>query len=429
MNAEIVAIGTELLLGQNQDTNSSWLAREMALLGVDVFSFQAVGDNERRLEAALKAACERSAFVVTTGGLGPTVDDVTRKVAAKLAGKPLIFEEKIAKAIEERFMKFRPGKPFPKVNLNQAFMPQGATVVPNENGTAPGFIVKVGKCHLACLPGVPAEMKPMFEATLKPFLKSLAPTGTIIKSRIYRTTGMDESALNERIRDLFESSTNPTIGVLANAYGVDIRLTAKAANEKEADQLLEGLGKTLTLRLPNHIYGWDQDELETIVGRLLTTRRLTLALAESCTGGLIAHRVTQVPGSSQYFIGGWNVYSNRFKSASLGVDPKTLESKGAVSLETAKEMAKKAREKTGADLALAVTGIAGPSGGTPEKPVGLVFLGLADDQGVRVFERRFSGDRATFKAKVSQAALEFLRRSCLKLPLEDQDPAAPVGGK
>ena len=417
MNAEIIAIGTELLLGQNVDTNSSWLAQQLALLGIDVYSFQAVGDNEKRIEAAMKLACERSQFVITTGGLGPTVDDVTRKAAGHVAQKQLVYNDALAKQIEEFFIKL--GKACPKVNLNQAFIPQGATVIPNPAGTAPGFIAKVGKSHLACLPGVPVEMKGMFEATLKPFLKNLAPPGVIIKSRVYRTTGISESLLNEKIVDIFEKSVNPTVAVLAHPEGVDIRLTAKAANDAEADKSLEGLGKTLITRLPNHIYGWDKDNLETIVGRLLTTHQMTLAAAESCTGGLITHRITQVPGSSNYFLAGWVVYSDRAKSASLGVDPKLIGLKGAVSASVAEELAKNAREKSGASIGISTTGVAGPGGGSAEKPVGLVYIGLSDDQKTQSFEYRFSGNRETVKLKASQAAMEILRRHCLKLSFKD----------
>jgi len=417
MNCEIIAIGTELILGQNLDTNSSWLAQQCAMIGVDVYSFQAVGDNEKRIEAAMKIACERSQFVITTGGLGPTVDDVTRKAAGHVAQKRLVYNDALAKEIEAFFIRL--GKSCPKVNLNQAFIPQGATVVPNPNGTAPGFIVKVGKSYLACLPGVPVEMKGMFEAALRPFLKNLSPSGNIIKSRVYRTTGMSESLLNEKIVDVFEKSTNPTVAVLAHAEGVDIRLTAKAVDDPEADKLLEGLGKTLIGRLPNHIYGWDKDNLETIVGRLLTTHQKTLAVAESCTGGLIAHRVTQVPGSSQYFLAGWVVYSDRAKSASLGVDPKLIGLKGAVSPQVAEELARGAREKSGASVGISTTGVAGPGGGSAEKLVGLVYIGLSDDQTTQSFEFRFSGNRESIKLKSSQAALEILRRHCLKLSFKD----------
>lgn len=419
MNAEIVAIGTELLLGQNVDTNSSWLAQQLALLGFDVYSFQAVGDNEKRIEAALKLACERSQVVITTGGLGPTVDDVTRKVIGRLAQKQLVFNDNIAKSIEERFAKFRPGKPFPKVNLNQAFIPQGATVLPNPNGTAPGFIVKVGKSSLACLPGVPSEMKAMFEESLRPFLKSLSPGGVVIKSRVFRTTGIDESALNEKIVDIFEKSTNPTVGVLAHWEGVDIRLTAKAESAAQADALIDGLGKVLTTRLPNYIYGWDLDKLETIVGRLLTTRNWTLALAESCTGGLISHRITQVPGSSHYFLRGYVVYSNQAKTDTLKVSPQLLKDKGAVSPEVAQALATQVRLAAKSDVGMATTGIAGPDGGSPEKPVGLVYMAIADESSTQVFSFRFTGNRETVKLRASQTALELLRRYCLQLPLTD----------
>jgi nicotinamide-nucleotide amidase len=419
LNAEIVAIGTELLLGQNVDTNSSWIAQQLALLGIDVYAFQAVGDNEKRIETALKLACERSQVVITTGGLGPTVDDVTRKVAARLAQKQLVFHENLAKAIEERFAKFRPGKPFPKVNLNQAFIPQGATLVPNNNGTAPGFIVKVGKSSLACLPGVPAEMKAMFESNISPFLKTLAPGGTVIKSRVFRTTGIDESALNEKIADIFEKSTNPTIGVLANWEGVDIRLSAKAESEAQADGLIEGLGKVLTTRLPNFIYGWDQDNLETILGRMLTTHHKTLATAESCTGGLISHRITQVPGSSNYFLRGYVVYQNEAKEDALRIDSQILRQKGAISLEVAEALAANVRKAAKTDIGLSTTGIAGPSGGSAEKPVGSVYIGIADDQSAQAFEFRFTGNRDSVKKRASQAALELLRRHSLKLPFRD----------
>lgn len=419
MNAEIVAIGTELLLGQNVDTNSAWIGQQLALMGIDVYATQAVGDNERRIEAALKLACERSQAVISTGGLGPTVDDVTRKVAGRLAQKQLVFHENIAKSIEERFAKFRPGKPFPKVNLNQAFIPQGATIIPNANGTAAGFIVKVGKSHLACLPGMPLEMKAMFEGTVRPFLKTLSPGGTVIKSRVFRTTGIDESSLNEKIRDIFEKSTNPTVGVLAHWEGVDIRLSAKAESEAQADTLIDGVGKVLTTLLPNFIYGWDKDNLENIVGSMLTTRHLTLSTAESCSGGLISNRITQVPGSSNYFLGGYVVYGNKVKEDALGVDPYLLRSRGAVSREVAEDMAAKARKAAKSDVALSTTGIAGPSGGSAEKPVGLVYIGIADDQLSQAFEFRFTGDRDGIKKRTSQAALELLRRFCLQMPLRD----------
>jgi nicotinamide-nucleotide amidase len=331
----------------------------------------------------------------------------------------LVFHDNLAKAIEERFAKFRPGKPFPKVNLNQAFLPQGATVIPNANGTAPGFIVKVGKSHLACLPGVPFEMKVMFEETLAPFLKGLGSTGAIIKSRVYRTTGIDESALNEKIKDIFENSKNPTVGVLAHWEGVDIRLTAKEENEAKADVLIDGLGKTLTTRLPNYIYGWDKDDLETIVGRMLTTRNMTVATAESCSGGLIAHRITRVSGSSNYFLRGYVVYSNEAKEQALGVSASLISKKGAVSKEVAEALALGARKAAGSDVAISTTGIAGPGGGSAEKPVGLVYMGLADDQGAQSFEFRFTGDRETVKKRTSQSALEILRRYCLGLPFRD----------
>lgn len=417
MNAEIVAIGTELLLGQSVDTNSSWIARNLARLGFNVFHVQAVGDNDHRLEEAFRIALSRSDVVVATGGLGPTVDDVTRKAAARATQRPLVFHEDLAKAIEEYFKKR--GLEFSNTNANQAFLPQGSQVIPNPVGTAPGFIAKAGKSCLACMPGVPSEMFAMFEATVEPYLKSLNAGGTVILSRVYRTTGISESLVNERILDLFEKSTNPTVAVLVHPEGTDIRLTARASSEEEAKVMLDALGRQMTSRLPQHIYGWDQDDLETIVGRLLATRRLTLAVAESLTGGLVTHRLTQVPGSTQYFRRGFVTYSNEAKTECLDVSPTVLSAYGAVSSEVAVAMAKGCRKKDGADIGIATTGIAGPSGGSDKKPVGLVYTALADESNTWVREFRFGGGREVIKRRTAQAVLEMVRRYCLQLPMEE----------
>ena len=417
MNAAIIAVGTEFVLGASVDTNSAWIARELAALGYEVASLRAVADHEKRLEQALRDALRENDVVIVTGGLGPTVDDVTRRVVSKVTAIPLVYREEIARDIEA-FFRSR-GKPCPKANLNQAFTPQGALLVPNTLGTAPGFVVKTGQSHLAALPGVPFEMKPMFEAVVRPHLKSLRPDGRVVKSRVYRTTGMPESHLNEVIRDVFEGSTNPAVAVTAHPEGVDIRLTARGEDEAKADQLLETLGKTVMTRLPNHVYGLNDDGMEAIVGRLLKMRNLTLATAESCTGGLIARRITSVPGSSVYFLRGYVTYSDASKTDLLQVEETLLRSRGAVSAEVAKVMALHCRVNAGTSLGLATTGIAGPGGGSASKPVGLVFTALADESGVQVFEQRFSGDRDAVQRKTAQAALELLRRYCLSLPLAD----------
>jgi len=417
LKAEVISTGAEFLLGASLDTNGPWLARELAALGFQVDSLRLVGDQERDLEEAFQGALQRHDLVIVTGGLGPTVDDLTRKVVAKVTGRSLVYREELARGIED-FFKQR-NWPCPKANLNQAFSPQGSLGIPNPLGTAPGFIVKTGKSHLAVMPGVPPEMKAMFEATLKPYLKSLGLGGSVVKSRVYRTTGMGECQLNEAIRDIFEKSQNPSVAVTVHPEGVDVRLTARAENDEKADVLLEALGKTVLARLPNHVYGMNEDGLEVIVGRLLKMRNISLALAESCTGGGIASRVTAVPGSSDYFRRGYVVYSNAAKSDLLQVEPTVLASRGAVSVEVAEQLARNCRKNAGVNLALSVTGIAGPAGGTPSKPVGLVFMGLADEAGVRVFEYRFSGDRETIRRRAIQAALELLRRYCLSLPLKD----------
>jgi nicotinamide-nucleotide amidase len=345
------------------------------------------------------------------------VDDVTRKAAARATQRPLVFHEDLAKAIEEYFKKR--GLEFSNTNANQAFLPQGSQVIPNPVGTAPGFIAKLGKSSLACMPGVPSEMVAMFEGTVEPYLKSLDVGGTVILSRVYRTTGISESLVNERILDLFEKSTNPTVAVLVQPEGTDIRLTARASSEAEAQGMLDALGRQMTSRLPQHIYGWDQDDLEIIVGRLLATRRLTLAVAESLTGGLVTHRLTQVPGSTQYFRRGYVTYSNEAKTECLEVSPTTLSAYGAVSPEVAIAMAKGCRKKDGADIGIATTGIAGPSGGSDKKPVGLVYTALADESSTWVREFRFGGGRSVVKRRTAQAVLEMVRRYCLQLPMEE----------
>jgi nicotinamide-nucleotide amidase len=259
----------------------------------------------------------------------------------------------------------------------------------------------------------------MFEASVEPKLKGLNPGGQVILSRVFRTTGLPESQLNEKIRDLFENSTNPTVAVLAHAEGVDIRLTARAVGEAAASTLIDGLGKKLTGILPQHIYGWDRDDLETIVGRLLTTRNLTLSVAESLTGGLVTHRLTQVPGSTRYFRRGYVTYSNESKTELLGVPTEVLRLKGAVSRETAVAMARGCLKADKSDLGLATTGIAGPAGGSAEKPVGLVFVALADEHKDYVREFRFTGTRDAIKRKSAQAALEMVRRRCLEMAVEE----------
>ena len=352
---------------------------------------------------------------MTTGGLGPTVDDVTRKVVARVSQRPLVFEERLATQIQNFFKKIR--KECSTSNLNQAFIPQGAQIIENPVGTAPGFIVKSGVSYIICLPGVPSEMQSMFEATVIPFLKNLQPQVSIIRSKVFRTTGISESRLNEAIFDIFSKSRNPTVGVLAHAEGVDIRLTAQAASVQEADEKIESLAKTVIGKIPLFIYGINEEKLEFVVGQLLLMHHLSIATAESCSGGLIAHRLTQIPGSSNYFHRGYVVYSNESKMDELSVDSTTLQTWGAVSKEVAGQLASQCRKNDQATLGISTSGIAGPSGGSDDKPVGTVYIGIADEHQTRAFRYQFSGSREVIKLKTSQAALELVRRYCLSLPL------------
>lgn len=417
MDVEIVAIGTEFLFGRRTDTNSPWIAAELARLGAEVRGLRAVDDHERRIEVCLRACLESADVVVATGGLGPTADDVTRKAAARLTGAPLVYHEDLAADIEGRFA--ARGVLASPSNRLQAFLPRGAWRIENPLGTAPGFSLEVGRKMLFFLPGVPAEMRRMFTDSVRPVLAArMASRRSVTLSRVYRTTGLGESALNDRIRDLFEFSPNLSVAVLANDLGVDVCLTARAPDEAAAEALLDALGKRIMERLPNHTYGQDGDDLETLVGKLLSMRGATVATAESCTGGLLAERLTRVPGSSGWFRRGFVVYADAAKSDLLGVDAALLAAGGAVSAGVARALAEGCRASDGASFGIGITGVAGPTGGTEAKPVGLVHLALAGEDGTESLERRFAGDRLAVRAQAAQAALEMLRRHLLGLPLE-----------
>lgn len=420
--AELVMVGTELLLGQIVDSNASYLAQQLAGIGLNVYHKTTVGDNWTRIAAVLGHAIDRADVVITSGGLGPTDDDLTKDVLAAVMGRRLVLHEEALKDLKGWFR--RQGREMPEGNVKQVMLPEGAEPIPNALGTAPGVLLDTGSRVVICLPGVPAEMRSMMEATVLPYLRQRFGAGTVIRSRTLRFCGIGESSLAERVRPWLQGS-NPTVAPYAGSGEVKLRITARAESDEAAQRLIEPVQRELEKLGEPFLYGYDDELMETVVGRLLTEQRRTVAVAESCTGGLISHRLTNVPGSSHYFMEGHVTYSNEAKIRLLGVSDETLEAFGAVSRETALEMAAGVRRRAGTDVGLASTGIAGPGGGTEEKPVGLVYLAVA--VGERLWWRRLQlvGDRERIKMMSAQHALDGLRRILLGRHLLEWQEAAP----
>ncbi|MCE5313431.1 MAG: competence/damage-inducible protein A [Armatimonadota bacterium] len=408
MRAEIVSVGTELLLGQIVDTNAPYLSRLLPDFGITMHHRTTVGDNESRLTEALKLALSRSDIVFTIGGLGPTQDDLTKETVAKLVGDEMVIDEESARHMREFFA--ARGIEMPENNLKQAMGPVRGKILPNPLGTAPGavFETESGKAIIV-LPGPPREFIPMVCERVLPYLRErVGSESGIIRSRILRVVGLGESSVEDTIKRLLKS-TNPTVAPYASLGEVQLRITANAANVVEADKLIDEMDRRIVELLGDRVFGRDGQTLEQVVVKTLVRRGLTLALAESCTGGLIANRITDIPGSSATFMAGVVSYSNEAKMNILGVDERLLIEYGAVSEQTARSMAEGARRKLGVDVAVSVTGIAGPAGGTPEKPIGLVYMALASGAGTIAQRHQFAGTRVDVKLRSSQAALDMLR--------------------
>lgn len=409
MVAEIISVGTELLLGQTVDTNSAFLSKTLAALGIDLYRRATVGDNEGRLVAVIVEAAARADVILTIGGLGPTQDDLTKEAVARAFDDELILDTAAAEHLRALFA--RRGVTMPENNLRQAMIFRSGRGIPNPNGTAPGAVLEKGGKLVFCLPGPPREFIPMVESAVIPVLiERLGGERSVLRSRVMRTIGIGESAMEERVSDLL-AGTNPSVGTLAHVGEAHLRLTARAASEEAALALIEPVEREIRARLGVHVYGVDDTTLEQAVLGLLKERGETLAVAESCTGGLLGGRLTNVPGSSSVFLGGIISYSNAAKQALLGMPEAMLAEHGAVSAPVAEAMARGARERLGADIGVAVTGVAGPEGGTPEKPVGLVYLGLSDGRGERSQRFLFMGGRADVRARSILTALDWVRRS------------------
>ena len=411
-SAEIVTVGTEMLLGDLVDTNTAWISQRLAELGVGIYRHTTIGDNSERIVAALRDAASRSDLVVTTGGLGPTSDDLTNACISTLTGREMVEYQEAREHVDTMFAKF--GRTPTSNNYKQALFPEGTELIPNPVGTAMGALVEWEGALFATLPGVPAEMKSMFEATLEPLVRARSE-GSIV-SRTLHFAGIGESALAEKVQE-FLDATDPTVAPLAGQGRVRLRITTRAATDREAQEKIAPVEKEIIARLSDYYFGEGDETLEGSVGRLLGDRGATLALAESCTGGLIAKRLTDMPGSSAYFTEGLVTYSNESKERLLGVPYAMIMDHGAVSEPVAREMAEGARRVSSADYGLSVTGIAGPDGGTEEKPVGLVFVGISDAKDTfaeRLDLTAWARSRDSIRERSANRALDLLR-----LRLED----------
>ncbi len=411
MTVELISVGTELLLGNIVNTNAAYLSEKCADLGLSCFYQSVVGDNEERLSGVLKTALERSDIVILSGGLGPTEDDLTKEVSAKVMGRELFMHEPSKKRIAEYFSSRN--LELTENNWKQAMMPEGAIVLDNENGTAPGVIMEGEGKKVILLPGPPNEMIPMFEKQIMPYLSG-SDLG-MIYSQTVKICGVGESKAETMIKDMIDSQTNPTIATYAKNCEVHLRVTAKAKDEKEAKKLVKPVVKELKNRFGPYVYTTNADiTLEKAVVDLLVANKLTVSTVESCTGGMLAARLINVPGISEVYKSGYITYSNKAKRKILGVKKGLLEKKGAVSEEVAKEMAKGAAVISKAEVAVSVTGIAGPGGGTEEKPVGLVYIACNVCGKTKVRKFNFRGNRAKIRETTVSSALILMRQCILE---------------
>ncbi len=411
MTVELICVGTELLLGNIVNTNAAFISEKCAMLGLSMYYQSVVGDNAGRLEHLLRTAKERSDVIILSGGLGPTQDDLTKETAAEVMGRKLVEDERAKKEIKDCLAKL--GRTITENNWKQSLVPEGSTVLYNSNGTAPGIIMEDGDTRMILLPGPPNELVPMFEEQVYPYLRDLQPE--MICSRMVKLCGIGESAAETKILDLLSAQKNPTVAPYAKTGEVHLRITAKAENEKKALAMIEPVEEELRQRFGNHVYTDDPEvTLEMAAAELLKERKLTVTTAESCTGGLLAGRLVNVPGISDYFKEGYITYSNEAKEKLLGVSHETLEAYGAVSSQTAAEMAEGGAKAAGADLCVSVTGIAGPEGGTKEKPVGLVYVGCYCKGKVFTEKRLYSGSRSKIREYSVANALTFLRKIILE---------------
>lgn len=410
MKAELISIGTELLLGDIVNTNAQFLAKELATLGIDVYHQCVIGDNEERVLRAFKEAFDRCDIIITTGGLGPTQDDLTKELGAKYFNKKMILHEPSLEWIK-KYLDIKDEEAL-EANKKQAYFPEGATILPNEKGTAPGAIISENNKTLIILPGPPKEMKSMFNNHVVKYLSDM--TGEVIKSKTLRIFGIGESLMAKKINDIIQNSTNPTVAPYAKDYEVTLRVTAKEKNEEKCEALINPKCEEIKSILGEYIYGEGETSLDTVVAELLCKKKLSISTAESCTGGMVAATLISYPGISDVFKEGAVTYSNEAKMKRLGVKEETLNNFGAVSEETAREMAEGIAREAKTDIGISTTGIAGPGGGTEEKPVGLVYIGVCIKGNVIVEKFNFTGDREAVRKKATMNALNILRKELIR---------------
>ena len=405
MNCEILSVGTELLMGQIANTNAKYISSKLCEIGINVYYHSVVGDNAARLEKLFRNAINIVDVVVLTGGLGPTDDDITKEVVAKVLGKELQFSDDVYAKVEEYFI--RNNKINTPNNKKQAYVPDGAVIISNDVGTACGFIIEMNNKIIIMLPGPPMELVPMFEDTVVPYLSKKA--GRVIESKYIKLVGIGEADACDRIADLIKNQTDPTIAPYCELGEVLIRVTTSGSNKEECSKVLGPVVREIYKYLGEYIYSEDGDKLEEVVVKLLIENNKTISCAESCTGGLLSAKLTSVSGASQVFNRGIVSYSNIAKVENLGVPEDVLNKYGAVSEETAKYMAEGVRRISGTDIGVSITGIAGPTGGTKEKPVGLVYIGLSTKDKTLAVETRLSGDRDKIRELACKNVLNLVR--------------------
>lgn len=410
MKCEIIAVGTEILLGDIVNTNAQYLAKRLSDLGIYCYHQTVVGDNENRLKEAYDLAFKRAELVITTGGLGPTKDDLTKEMSFEFFNKKSVLHEQSMKRIEEHFKKT--GRIMVDSNKKQAYFPEDCIILQNNNGTAPGCIIEENNKILINLPGPPKEMKPMFEESVVPYLRKYQTE--ILVSKVLRVIGIGESMAAEMIKDILENQTNPTVAPYAKDGEVTFRITAKAESETEANELIKPIENNIRNVFKENVYGVGDTTIEEVVSKMLVENNITIATAESCTGGMLAAKLIDYPGISSVFLEGAVTYTNEAKMKRLGVEEETLNIHTAVSEETAKEMAYGVARVSGADIGLSTTGIAGPGGGSEDKPVGLVYVGVCINGETKVKKLNLSGNRQQIREKATKSLLDFLRRELIK---------------
>jgi nicotinamide-nucleotide amidase len=412
MIVETLAVGTELLLGQITNTNAREIATRLAESGFTHLNQTVIGDNAGRLESAIRTAAARADALIITGGIGPTADDITRDAVAVVAGVPLVYDETYDRVLRERWSRLRPDKPFPESNLRQAYRPEGARIVVNPKGSAPGFGIEIGDCWVFALPGVPAEMLDMLDELVLPFLRAEAGGGRVVVSRVLRSWGMSEAKVGEDLQDLFDSSENPTIAFLASAGEIKIRITALAETDASARLLIAPIEQKVRDRIGDQVFGADDETIERVIRRELESRGWTIGTAESATGGLVGRRLTSLPGASETFRGSVVAYASDLKTSILGVPDATIIEHGVVSEATAEAMAQGARTVLGVDVAVAVTGSAGPE--PLEQPVGTMIVAVATPGVSTVRTLHMPGDRERVRTYTATAALHLVLRAILE---------------